>query len=417
MDRALYRPLLVTVAVAALTAGRSAAADDPLREKAIKLNQTTGEAAIKGRIVELAKDEAGTKKLLAVAVKMVKDEKPPPLNYNACYILAKAAQILKDTDTALAFYRHCAQEATKLGSASKIVDVFDGMIDLYSGAKKYDEAIEACKEFLDIPVEDIDNPINQYKPFILEKLILATAHKGKVDEALEQTEKLVEKDKGGWYFVRLKAEVLRIGERYADAADAYLETIERLKKSTKLEEKVRDQFVKQIRYVLSGVYVDLKQIDKASEQLESLLKDDPDNPTFLNDLGFIWADHDMKFDEAEKLIRKAIEKDREQRKKVEDLPKEEDTDSAAYLDSLGWVLYKKKEYKEAKKYLQDAIKLPEGKHIEIYDHLADTHMALGEKADAIKVWKDALALDKELTKRDQERKKTIEKKLAAVEKK
>ena len=416
MDRALYRPLLVAAALAVAAAPR-AAADDPLRDQALKLNQVTGTSAMGKKLGELLKDEAGTKKLLAVAVKMVKDEKPPPLNYNACYILAKAAQILKDTDTALAFYRHCAQEATKLGSASKIVDVFDGMIDLYSGAKKYDEAIEACKEFLDIPVEDIDNPINQYKPFILEKLILATAHKGKVDEALEQTEKLVEKDKGGWYFVRLKAEVLRIGERYADAADAYLETIERLKKSTKLEEKVRDQFVKQIRYVLSGVYVDLKQIDKASEQLESLLKDDPDNPTFLNDLGFIWADHDMKFDEAEKLIRKAIEKDREQRKKVEDLPKDEDVDSAAYLDSLGWVLYKKKEYKEAKKYLEDAIKLPEGKHIEIYDHLADTHMALGEKADAIKVWKDALTLDKELTKRDQERKKMIEKKLAGAEKK
>jgi tetratricopeptide (TPR) repeat protein len=172
-----------------------------------------------------------------------------------------------------------------------------------------------------------------------------------------------------------------------------------------------------MRYVLSGVYVDLNQIDKASEQLEALLKDDPDNPTFLNDLGFIWADHDMKFEEAEKLIRKAIDKDREQRKKIEDLPKDENVDSAAYLDSLGWVLYKKKEYKEAKKYLEHAIKLPEGKHIEIYDHLADTHIALGEKDQAIKVWKDALALNKELTKRDQERKKTIEKKLAAAEKK
>jgi len=416
MDRALYRPLLLTVAVAALAAGRSAAADDPLREKAIKLNQTTGEAAVRGRIVELIKDEAGTKKLLPVAVKMVKEEKPPPLNYNACYILAKAAQAFKETDTALAFYRHCAQEATKLGSASKIVDVFDGMIDLYSGSKKYDEAIEACKEFLDIRVEDLDSPINQYKPFILEKLILATANKGKIDEALEQTEKLIDKDKGGWYFLRLKAEVLQIGERYADAADTYLETIERLKKNTKLEPEVRDKFLKQMRYVLSGVYVDLKQIDKGAEQLEILMKDDPDNPTFLNDLGFIWADHDMKIDESEKLIRKAIDKDREQRKKVEDLPKEEDTDNPAYLDSLGWVLYKKKDYKDAKKYLIDATKLPGGKHIEIYDHLADTHMALGEKADAIKVWKDALDL-KDVSKRDQERRKMIEKKLAEAEKK
>src|SRR4029079_5390897 len=129
--------------------------------------------------LELIKDEAGTKKLLATAAKMVKDEKPSPLNYNACYILAKAAQAQKDVDTALVFYRACAQEATKLGSASKVIDVFDGMIDLYAGAKKFDEAIQACQEFLEIevPADDEDNPINKYKPFILEKLIRATAKK------------------------------------------------------------------------------------------------------------------------------------------------------------------------------------------------------------------------------------------------
>jgi tetratricopeptide (TPR) repeat protein len=415
MDRVLYRPLLATAA-AILFSLPAAAADDPIREKAIKLNQTTGTNAMATRLTELIKDEAGTKKLLATAVKMVKDEKPNPLNYNACFILAKAAQLQKDADTALVFYRACAQDATKLGSASKIIDVFNGMIDLYSATKKFDEAIAACQEFLEIQVEDLENPINQEKPFIMEKLILATGKKGKVEEALKMTDSLIEKDKGGWYFVHLKANVLRNAEKYADAADAYLETIERIKKSKTLEDKERDSFVKQMRYTLSGVYVDMNQIDKSAEQLEVLMKDDPDNPTFLNDLGFIWADHDMKIDESEKLIRKAIDKDREQRKKIEDLTKEEDVDNPAYLDSLGWVLFKKKEYKEAKKWLVDATKLEGGKHIEIYDHLADAHMALGEKDDAIKVWKDALKLT-DTTKRDGERRKIIEKKLAEAEKK
>ena len=102
----------------------------------------------------------------------------------------------------------------------------------------------------------------------------------------------------------------------------------------------------------------------------------------------------MNIEESEKLIRKAIDKDREQRKKIDDLPKDEDVDNPAYLDSLGWVLFKKKDYKEAKKYLLEATKLKGGEHIEIYDHLADAHMALGEKAEAIKVWKDALKLDR-----------------------
>ena len=415
MDRAILRPLL-TATLTLLVAGPLAAADDALREKAIKLNSTTGTSAMAARLTELIKDEEGTKKLLATAVKMVKDEKPNPLNYNACFILAKAAQLQKDSDTALVFYRACAQDATKLGSASKIIDVFNGMVDLYSAVKKYDEAIAACQEFLEIQIDDIDNPINQEKPFMMEKLILATGRKGKVEEALKMVDNLIEKDKGGWYFVRLKADVLRNAEKYSDAADSYLETIERLKKSKKLEDKDRDSFVKQMRYTLSGVYVDMKQIDKGAEQLEMLMKDDPDNPTFLNDLGFIWADHDMKLDESEKLIRKAIDKDREQRKKIEDLSKEDDVDNPAYLDSLGWVLYKKKNFKDAKKYLVDATKLEGGKHIEIYDHLADVHMALGEKEDAIKVWKEAVKLP-DTTKRDGERRKNIEKKIAEAEKK
>lgn len=414
MDRALYRPLL-TVAVAALLAGSAAAADDPLREKALKLNQTTGTAGMAARLTELLKDDAGTKKLLAAAAKMVKED-PNPLNYNACFILAKAAQLQKDADTALVFYKACAQDASKLGSAQKIVDVFNGMIDLYIATKKYDEAIQACKEVLDIKVEDLDNPLNKAKLFIVEKLILATARKGKTDDALKMTEGLIEDDKGGFYFVRLKGNVLRLAEKFEDAADAYLEAIERLKKTKQLEDEDRDAFIREMRYLLSGVYVDLKQIDKSAEQLQTLMKDEPDNPTYLNDLGFTWADHDMKLDEAEKLIRKAIEKDREQRKKDSDLTKEEDVDNPAYLDSLGWVLFKKKDYKEAKKHLTDATKLEGGKHSEIYDHLADTHMALGEKAEAIKVWKDALKLE-DATRKDKERRKVIEKKLAEAEKK
>jgi tetratricopeptide (TPR) repeat protein len=419
MDRAIYRPLVLAFAVSALVAGRSAADDDALREKALKLNQVTGTSAMGKQLSELVKDEAGTKKLLAVAAKMVKDLKesdPSPLNYNACLILAKAAQVQKDSETALVFYRACAKEASKIGSANKIFEVFDGMVNLYLATKKYDEAIQASQEFLSIEVEDLENPINRAKPLFMEKLIYATAKKGKLDEALKMTENIIEKDKGGWYFIRLKAELLRDAEKYSDATDTYLEAIERLKKSKKLEEDEQKVFLKEMRYILSGVYVEMKQIDKASEQLEILMKDDPENPTFLNDLGFIWADHDMKIDEAEKMIRKAIDLDREQRKKTEDLPKEDDVDNSAYLDSLGWVLFKKKDYKEAKKYLVEATKLKGGKHVEIYDHLADVHMVLGEKDEALKVWKEALEF-KDLSKREQERRKSIEKKVAEVEKK
>ncbi len=153
----------------------------------------------------------------------------------------------------------------------------------------------------------------------------------------------------------------------------------------------------------------MKQVDKAAEQLKKLLEAKPDDPTYNNDLGYIWADHDMNLDEAEKLIRKAIDEDRKLRKKLE-LTGDEDRDNAAYLDSLGWVLFKKKNYKEARDWLLKASKERDGQHVEILDHLGDAHLALGEKAEAIAVWEQALKVPA-LGKRDEQRKAEVKKKL------
>ena len=47
---------------------------------------------------------------------------------------------------------------------------------------------------------------------------------------------------------------------------------------------------------------------------ELILKADPDDATANNDLGYIWADRNKNLDEAEAMIRKALELDRRQRK-------------------------------------------------------------------------------------------------------
>jgi tetratricopeptide (TPR) repeat protein len=411
MDRGLWCAAVVAVVLAPALA--RADEKDDLRAKALKLNDITGTAPLEGELRQLIKDEAGTKKLLEVAVGMAK-EKPQPFNYTAAFALARAAHSQKNFEAAKVFYKIAADDSFKLQSASKIIQVYDGLIDLFYDNKKYDDAIKACKEFLELDKPDRTNPINRIKPFVMERMIQALAKQGKTDEALKLTDELIEADGDGWYFVRLKGEVQREAGQLKEAAKSFEETLDRLKKMKDLEEERRDRYARAVRYALSGVYVDLKQIDKAAEQLKTLMKNDPDNPTFLNDLGFIWADHDMNLDESEKLIRRAIEEDRKQRKKTEDLVPEEDKDNPAYLDSLGWVLYKKKDYKDAKKYLEEAIKSKEGQHIEILDHLADVHMALGEKDAAVKVWQDALKMEN-LSKRDQERRKAVEQKLKKVQ--
>jgi len=409
------RPVLWGAALAVLvaTAGpvRAEEQADKLREEVLKLNSVTGQDPMTGKIRQLLTDQAHTKKLLAEAAKMTK-EKDQPIEYNAAFILARAAHLLKDYPASEALYKVCSDQAFKLQSAGKLIQVYDGVIDLFFETKKFDDAIKACEEFLGLRGSD---QVEQFKPFVMERLVQAKARQGKVKEAMKLAETLADADEGGWYFLQTKAWVQREAGEFDKSAATYLESIERLKKNEKMKEDARDRFVDRTRYILSGVYVDAGQVEKAADQLQRLLKRHPDNPTYNNDLGYIWADHDLNLDEAEKLVRKAIDEDRKLRKTVEDILPEENKDSAAYLDSLGWVLFKKKKYDEAKKWLADATKLEDGQHMEILDHLADVHMALGEKDEAIKVWKKALEGGETLTRREKARKFEVEKKLAAAE--
>lgn len=412
MHRRIHCTFGLTLVLAILLLNTAVGADEaPLRSKALKLNDISGTAALEGQMRLLFKDEEGTKKLVATAVKMAKDD-PLVFNYNGAFLLARSAHVVKDYEAAQTFYKIASEAAFKVQSSSKIIQVYDGLIDLFIQNKKFDDAIKACREFLQIDNSDRNSPINRVKPFVMERMIQSLAKKGKVDEAVKLTNELIDADGDGWYFVRLKAEVYRDAGQFEDSAKTFEETLDRLKKLKDIDDDRRDRFARGVRYALSGVYVDMKNIDKAADQLKTLVKQYPDSPTFKNDLGFIWADHDMNLDESEKLIREAISEDRKQRKMIEDLPPEDDKDNPAYLDSLGWVLFKKKNFKEAKKYLLEAVESKEGQHVEIYDHLADVHMALGEKADAIKVWEKAMKGEVEtLSKRDQDRRAIVEKKL------
>jgi tetratricopeptide (TPR) repeat protein len=402
--------LFWAAAIILVAAVRGPAADENLRQKALKLNDITGEDAIRGEILQLIKDKPAFKKLAAEAAKMAK-EKEQPFNYNGACILAKASLLTKDYDASLTFYKICKDEAVKLRSGQKLVEVYDGVINLYLDSKKYDDAVKSCQEFLDL--KSGGDTVERVKPFIMERMIRAMARQGKFDEAMKLTDKLVEADEGGWYFVMLKGEVLREAGKFDEAISAFEDTIERLGNS-KLEEELRDKYIERCRYVMTSVYTDMGKVDKTIEELRKLLKAHPESSTYNNDLGYVLADNNRDLDDAEKMIREALKLDKAEKQKLKEsgqIEGDEDEENAAYLDSLGWVLFKKKKFSEAKEYLQKATKSDDGKHVEIFDHLGDVHKALGEKSEATAVWQKALELEN-VTKRDETRKEAIKKKMA-----
>ena len=315
-------------------------------------------------------------------------DKDQPFNVNATYILAVSAHLLKEVDTAQAFYRLNLDQAVKMSSGSKISQAFSGLIDLLLSNKKYAECEKVCSEFLDM---EGDDTVESLKPAVLRHKILLMARQDHYDKAHELLDKLIKIQPKNWLNVELKGDLLHEQAKDAEAAKLFEDLIEKVKDDSRLEKETKDEFIGDIQYRLSGVYIDLNQVDKAADHLKALLAKEPDNPTYNNDLGYIWADHDKNLAESEKLIRKAIDEDRKQRHKDDaDVKPEQDKDNAAFLDSLGWVLFKQKKYSEAKPPLLQAVQAEEGKHIEIYDHLGDVHLALGEKSEAIAAWKKGL---------------------------
>jgi tetratricopeptide (TPR) repeat protein len=402
------RSLTALALLAAVTgSGRAADEDAALRKKALALNDVTGDASANAAFKELLKDAAAARKLLAVAVKMSK-EKPQPFNVNAAYILARVGQSLKDFEPALTFYRLYTDQAVKLQSGKKLVQAYGGLIQLLYDNEQYAECVKACREFLDLDAGDL---VDDLKEVVQRRRIMAMVKLGEVDKANKILDKLIDDNPKNWLNRELRARILRDQNKNEEAVKIYLDLIDQIQKDDRLEKEDRQLYVTDIRYTLSGVYIDLKQVDKSAEQLKLLLEKDPNNPTYNNDLGYIWADHDMNLTEAEKLIRKALEEDKKKRKKENpDLKPDEDKDHPAYLDSLGWVLYKQKKYKEAKPPLEEAVKDADGQDPVVYDHLGDVQWALGEKKEALATWKKALEIAGK-SKRDKETKAAIEKKI------
>ena len=109
--------------------------------------------------------------------------------------------------------------------------------------------------------------------------------------------------------------------------------------------------------------------------LRSIITKDPVNADALNALGYTLADLTDRHEEALALIQRAL--------RIK--PNE-----PAFIDSLGWVLYRLKRFEEALMYLRQALSL--FPNDEVAAHLGEVLWVTGERKEASRVWEDALEL-------------------------
>src|SRR5262249_35480103 len=141
---------------------------------------------------------------------------------------------------------------------------------------------------------------------MFEDQVIAITQQGELKRAIGLIDKQFKDQLDSLLVLDLKGQIYRMAGENKEALKIYEEEIEKIKNDNDLKKKQQDQLLDDVHYKMSGLYIDLGNVEKAAEQLRMLLDKHPNNPTYNNDLGYVWADHDMNLAESEKLIRKAL---------------------------------------------------------------------------------------------------------------
>ncbi len=213
--------------------------------------------------------------------------------------------------------------------------------------------------------------LNARDPESLLRLAGGLRDLGRIDEAIGIIREASRRDPTNAFYDLTLGETLSRFGRNDEAIKVYEDVLKRFGDNP--------EAVKFARSGLSVVYVNMGNFAKGEAELELLLQINPDDATLNNDLGYLYAEHGKNLEKAEEMIRKALK---------------EDDESAAYLDSLGWVLYKRGKYKEALEAMKKAaermlVERAEPDHT-ILEHLGDVYFQLQDVSSAENSWRQAL---------------------------
>lgn len=197
---------------------------------------------------------------------------------------------------------------------------------------------------------------------------------GRTDEALEVANQVAESAKQIPEFALRPAWILYNAGRIRPANEGYVAWLEEHAEDYSMP-GLRD-VVRDARFVVSSICVDLGHADEAIEWLEKVLDEFPQDVAAHNDLGYLLVDNNRSLQRALKMIRFAVSKE---------------PDNPMYRDSLGWAFFRLKKFDEAIRELQKASSEEPPDPI-ILDHLAESQLATGDSESAGQTWNRALNL-------------------------
>jgi len=139
---------------------------------------------------------------------------------------------------------------------------------------------------------------------------------------------------------------------------------------------------------LGGLLEAERDLSSAERLLREALATHPDSHEIKNFLAYMWSEQGVRLDEADRLVTEALQFA---------------PSNAAYLDTKGWILFKKTRYFDALQFLLKAADLDRNEPV-ILDHTGDVLLAAGRAAEAIAFWTRSYEIEPEPAVADKLRK-------------
>ncbi len=135
--------------------------------------------------------------------------------------------------------------------------------------------------------------------------------------------------------------------------------------------------VAEINSMLGEAYNGAKDYTKSDKAFEDALAQNANNPTVLNNYSYYLAIRKDNLEKAEKMATLLVKNN---------------PDNATFLDTYAWVLFERKKYKEAKKFIERAIETG-GASSTHFEHYGDILFQLGDVDGAVQQWEKARSLN------------------------
>ncbi len=334
---------------------------NPFFEKALKLAQSPPRPEVELGIAKYYLLSNQLEKASAVAETLQKRSG----NAEAAKLLVRLYQTLDREEEAVALLESILKDSPGDVEQRRL------LISLYERKELFEKAVPHAEALIQAAGGDASDYMN------LSRLLLLPRQS---DKALQLARRTLALFPNNPRFTLQAAWANRANRRFDESIHFYEQT-ETLAQAV-APDLLNDKFYQSWGDTLQGMN---KFDDAAQKYQKSIALVPQDDPTqaavVLNNLGYMWLDQNKNLDQAGDFIRRANQLS----------PK-----NPVYLDSLGWFHFKKGNYAEALKVLEEveaAIKDPNAEDAEIFDHIGLTHAKLGNKPKALEYFKKAAGLD------------------------